>query len=343
MKAKLTIAVVLASCLLLAAAVFAVATARATQVTATSAVTADKIAETDPDLSGTNLVWQEQNGDDWNVYYGDATAGTLPGKVTVLTAPGDQIRPRVSETDPGQPDNHVLVVWEDHRNGDADIDGYDMTTGKALAICTDAGEQAAPRISGDWVVWQDDRNGNWDIYGATIDPTTDTVSAATPICDESYDRIEPDVSGDTVVWVDNSTTRTSGVTSTAIRSRSASTTRPRTSPPSRATPWSGATHATPRPRAPTSTATACSSAASSRSARRPATRTRPPSIRTSSCGTTHAPLRPGRRARLRPSPTAALQCRRPGGHAEPADDLAITGSCGPTSVTGASPICGRRR
>ncbi len=202
MKAKLTIAVVLASCLLLAAAVFAVATARATQVTATSAVTADKIAEIDPDLSGTNLVWQEQIGGDWNVYYGDGAAGTLPGKVTVLTAPGDQVRPRVSDTDPGQPDNHVLVVWEDHRNGDADIDGYDMTTGKTLAICTNAAEQVAPRISGDWVVWQDDRSGNWDIYGATIDPTTDTVSAATPICDQPYDQIEPDVSGDTVVWVD---------------------------------------------------------------------------------------------------------------------------------------------
>ena len=202
MKAKLTIALVVASCVFLAAAVFAVATARATQVIATSAVTADKTAEIAPDLSGTNLVWQELNGDDWNVYYGDGASGTLPGKVTALTAPGDQIRPRVSDTDPGQPDNHVLIVWEDHRNGDADIDGYDMTTGKSLAICTDAAQQVAPRISGDWVVWQDDRNGNWDIYGATIDPATDTVSAATPICDESHDQIEPDVSGDTVVWVD---------------------------------------------------------------------------------------------------------------------------------------------
>jgi beta propeller repeat protein len=202
MKAKLTTALVLASCVFLAVAVFAAATARATQVTATSAVTADKIAETNPDLSGSNLVWQELNGNDWNVYYGAGLAGTLPGKVTALIAPGDQVLPRVSETDPGQPDNHVLVVWEDHRNGDADIDGYDMTTDKPLAICTNAAQQVAPRISGDWVVWQDNRNGNWDIYGATIDPATDTVSVATPICDESHDQIEPDVSGDTVVWVD---------------------------------------------------------------------------------------------------------------------------------------------
>jgi beta propeller repeat protein len=202
MKAKLTIALVLASCVFLAAAVFAVATARATQVTATSAVTADKMAECNADLSGSNLVWQQLDGNDWNVYYGDGLSGTLPGKVTALTADGDQVKPRVSETDPGQPDDHVLVVWEDHRNGNADIWGYDATTGKTFVVCDDAAQQVAPRISGDWVVWQDKRSGNWDIYGATIDPATDKVSVATPICDETHDQIEPDVSGDTVVWVD---------------------------------------------------------------------------------------------------------------------------------------------
>jgi beta propeller repeat protein len=202
MKAKLTTALVLACCVFLAAAVFAVAAARATQVTATSAITADKSVESNPDLSGSNLVWQELNGTDWNVYYGDGTSGTLPGKVTALTAPGDQVLPRVSETDPGQPDDHVLIVWEDRHDGDSDILGYDMTTHTPLTICTNAAQQAAPRISGGWVVWQDKRNGNWDIYGATIDPATDQVSAATPICDESHDQIQPDVSGDTVVWVD---------------------------------------------------------------------------------------------------------------------------------------------
>lgn len=193
MKAKLTIVFVLAFCAFLAAAVLAVATADATQVTSTYVVATDKSAETNPDLSGANLVWQEMNGNDWNVYYGDG----LPGTVTAIAAPGDQILPRVSESD-----GHVLIVWEDRRNGNADIYGYDMTTGKELVICNDTAQQVAPRISGDWVVWQDKRNGNWDIYGATIDAATDTVSAATPICVESHDQTEPDVSGDTVVWVD---------------------------------------------------------------------------------------------------------------------------------------------
>ena len=200
MKAKLTtvlavtftIAVVVVAVAVVAAV--AVAPAGATQLTSTHAVTADPVAETSPDLVGSNLVWQQKTGSDWNIYYSDG----LPGTVTAIcTDPGDQILPRVSVSG-----GHTLVVWEDHRNGNADIYGYDVTAGKAFTVCSEASQQIAPRISGDWVVWQDKRNGNWDIYGATIDPSDDSVGAAAPICIQGSDQTEPDVSGDTVVWVD---------------------------------------------------------------------------------------------------------------------------------------------
>ena len=158
--------------------------------------------ETNPDLSGTNLVWQEKTGSDWNIYGAtiDPTSHTVGPVTPICINPGDQILPRVSVGSNGD----VLVVWEDRRSGNADIYGYDATQGKAFTVCTDPAQQVAPRISGDWVVWQDDRNGNWDIYGAMIDPTTDpiTVGPATPICTEAHDQIQPDVSGDTVVWSD---------------------------------------------------------------------------------------------------------------------------------------------
>jgi len=202
MKAKLTTVLAVMFAVTIVAAVWAVAPAGATQVTARFAVTADKVPETNPDLSGTNLVWQEKTGSDWNIYGAtiDPTSHIVGPVTPICINPGDQILPRVGVGSNGD----VLVVWEDRRSGNADIYGYDATQGKAFTVCTDPAQQVAPRISGDWVVWQDDRNGNWDIYGAMIDPTTDpiTVGPATPICTEAHDQIQPDVSGDTVVWSD---------------------------------------------------------------------------------------------------------------------------------------------
>jgi len=199
MKAKLTVLAVALIVIAATATVFA-ATAGATMVTGRYAVTADKPVEGHPDLCGANLVWQVRNGDDWNIAYAPSPTSAA---TVICSDPADQILPRVSVDANG----HVLVVWEDHRNGNADIYGYDVTTHQTLVICDQAAQQEAPRISGDWVVWQDDRNGDWDIYGATITTsntpdTPDTVSAATPICTEAHDQTAPDVSGDTVVWVD---------------------------------------------------------------------------------------------------------------------------------------------
>jgi beta propeller repeat protein len=204
MKAKLTTVLAVTFAAVVLTAVFA-ASASATQLIVNSmhAVTADKIAESHADLSGSNLVWQQKTGSDWNIYYAPGLLG--PG-TSICSATGDQIKPRVSQTDPGQPDNHVLVVWEDHRSGNADIQGYDVTTSTPFTVCTNTAQQTAPRISGNWVVWQDQRGGDWAIWGAHIDPTTDTVGAAAPISPElsaGSDETEPDVSGDYVVWVDN--------------------------------------------------------------------------------------------------------------------------------------------
>ena len=130
MKAKLTTVLAVTFAAVLATAAFAT-TAGATQVSSTHAVTTDKIAETNADLSGSNLVWQQKSGSGWNIYYAAGLAG--PG-TAICSNSGDQIKPRVSQTDPGQSDDHVLVVWEDHRNGNADIYGYDVTTATSFTV-----------------------------------------------------------------------------------------------------------------------------------------------------------------------------------------------------------------
>ncbi len=208
MKAKLTTVLAVTFAAVLAAAACA-ATAGATQIVpnSTGAVTTDKIVEANPDLSGTDLVWQQKSDSGWNIYYDSYVAGVLAGPGTAICSePGDQIKPRVSQSD-----GHILVVWEDHRAGNADIYGYDVTSATTFAVCTNAAQQVAPRISGNWVVWSDKRSGNWVVYGARIDTATDTAGAAAPISPEPEshprqadpEQTQPDVSGDFVVWVDN--------------------------------------------------------------------------------------------------------------------------------------------
>ena len=89
------------------------------------------------------------------------------------------------------------VVWQDQRNGNADIYGYNLATDTEFPICTDAFNQEHPIISGDIVVWYDWRNGNADIYGYNLQ--TDTEFEITT--DASNQRL-PVISGDYVVWND---------------------------------------------------------------------------------------------------------------------------------------------
>ncbi len=68
-----------------------------------------------------------------------------------------------------------LTVWQDSRNGNWDIYGYNLTTKQTFAITSDPADQMhpavsfSPRLNAYVVVWQDFRNGNWDIYGALLD------------------------------------------------------------------------------------------------------------------------------------------------------------------------------
>ena len=91
-----------------------------------------------------------------------------------------------------------IIVWEDDRNGNVDIYGYNLLTGQEFQITTDPHDQLLPVIHRDIVVWQDNRNGNWDIYGYDLSRKHEfhiTTSEA--------DQISPAMCGNVVVWQDN--------------------------------------------------------------------------------------------------------------------------------------------
>jgi beta propeller repeat protein len=186
MKARLY-RVLLASALV---ALAVPASASATQIVDRFTVVAAPATQSHADLAADVVVYQQndtkKDGSGWNIYgHNLTTHATFP----VCVAPGDQVLPSISDT---------LVVWEDHRAGNADIYGYVLGTPAPFGICTDLKQQRRPRVDAGWVVWQDDRNDNWDIFGWRLgDPAGGTAIDA-----GEFDQTEPDVWGDNVVYTD---------------------------------------------------------------------------------------------------------------------------------------------
>lgn len=105
-----------------------------------------------PDIYGDYIVWQGNNGGNWDIVLYDATGPS----VTVLTSdPSPQMSPRVYND---------FVVWHDFRNGNWDIYGYNITSAEEIQITNDSSNQLMPAIYGGKIVWQDDRNANLDVY-----------------------------------------------------------------------------------------------------------------------------------------------------------------------------------
>ena len=92
-----------------------------------------------------------------------------------------------------------FIVWSTpDTSGQADVMGYDVSTGTEFTICDAAGAQTDPAVSDGVVVWQDDRNGNWDIYGYDIASKT-----VFPVCTADGDQTNPDVYCGLAVWQDD--------------------------------------------------------------------------------------------------------------------------------------------
>jgi TolB protein len=107
----------------------------------------------------------------------------------ITNNPHDQYRPAISGS---------YVVWEDNRNGNADIYGYNLETREEFRITWDSSDQRYPEISGNLVVWQDERDHtNWEIYGFDL-----STNQEIRITKNEYDQKSPKVSGNTVVWID---------------------------------------------------------------------------------------------------------------------------------------------
>ena len=76
----------------------------------------------------------------------------------------------VNEAEQTNPDiDRNIVVWQDNRNGNWDIYGYNLTTRREFQITDEPHDQTNPAISGNIVVWEDSRDGNLQIFAIVLD------------------------------------------------------------------------------------------------------------------------------------------------------------------------------
>jgi len=187
------------------------------------------------------VAWQDARGGALDVYAQRLTSagGLAPGwsvnGMPVCTSSGDQLAPVLALDGAGG----SVVTWEDRRNGESDVFAVRLTgsglpasgwAANGIAVCTAAGGQVAPQISGDgsgggFIVWEDSRDGSSHIYGQHLDALGQVVTGWTPggqaVCTAAGVQKSPhmaaDGSGGAIVgWVD---TRSCNATASDIYAR----------------------------------------------------------------------------------------------------------------------------
>jgi len=108
------------------------------------------------DISG-DLVVLGKNSD---IYCFDISDPCTPVEFPICTDINSQSAPAISSN---------IIVWQDNRNGNWDIYGYNILTEAEFQITDDTADQTTPAISGNTVIWEDMRNGQRDIYAAILD------------------------------------------------------------------------------------------------------------------------------------------------------------------------------
>jgi len=130
-----------------------------------------------------------------------AAAAATPKPFVICNQIGGQAGPEIAAS---------MVVWTDNRNGNLDIYGKNLSTGKNYAVCTNTAQQDNPAITR-WVtdsgavdyvaVWVDKRNHTGgessDIYGRDITTGRNFVVARTATI-----KWYPEIAGHWVIWVE---------------------------------------------------------------------------------------------------------------------------------------------
>lgn len=213
MNAAVRVTIAAAAALAAASAATAAAPIVGIEVAASSANIGPSVGHADAPAAATNgrttlVVWQDDRGAFDHVtthIYGAFVRpdGSLIQKTDfpIATAPGTQVAPAVTWTG-----TNYVVVWQDSRNGNADIYGARVSAQGAVLdpagvpIATGAQDQATPAVASDGreslVTWsQHATSSGWDIAGQLVDASLHVVRGASPrIAATNGDEVTPAVS-----------------------------------------------------------------------------------------------------------------------------------------------------
>ena len=121
-----------------------------------------------PAIWGDTVVWADNYFGDMDIYAADlsptlnagASDPNNPVEFAIVNNEAEQTNPDIDRN---------IVVWQDNRNGDWDIYGYNLTTRREFQITDNPHDQTNPDISGNTVVWEDSRDGNLQIFAMVLD------------------------------------------------------------------------------------------------------------------------------------------------------------------------------
>jgi hypothetical protein len=161
------------------------------------------------------VVWEDRRGGGYDIYAArltpDGTLLDVDGFV-ISDAADEQRKPDVAFAD-----GNFLVVWQDQRDGAADIYGAQVDLDglvlqpAGIPIAAVADGQELPAIVSDgaqyFVAWQDRRDANYDIYATRVGGDGTVLDlAGLAVCTDSGVQTVPDISFDgqefLVVWQD---------------------------------------------------------------------------------------------------------------------------------------------
>ena len=181
-----------------------------------------------PQIAGQYVVWTNNaiGNADGNVYGYDLANHT---SFTISDAPGNQMDPKIDDhlvvwwdeqsriylydlntqqtrtvfagggaRFPDVAAARNLVIWQDYRNGNWDIYGYDLNREQEMALVVAPLNQEQAVIDGNLIAYQSQvYDISWDIHVLVLDNQLQF-----PLTDNSNFQIAPAVSNNTVVWED---------------------------------------------------------------------------------------------------------------------------------------------